>query len=197
MTIHHRQEWFLDSKHSKLDSRHGIEWRQFAAVRIRRLRFGAVGELCDEPVTYSYNMVSTTTIQIYVEIKYMKQCQHTVTSLPQNIVPYHSSIGTASGALSRHIQRLMGDMKNFQLHPGQDYVTEVDIIITTDGSVLFRAVYHSWLVATTYEEILMVRGVPDDGTQQQMASYRSELGGIATGLGVLDILSTRCSRHPV
>jgi hypothetical protein len=49
--------------------------------------------------------------------------------------------------------------------------------------------YHSWLVAKTYEEILMAGGGPDDETQEQMTSYRSEFGGIAAGLSVLGTLS--------
>jgi hypothetical protein len=75
-------------------------------------------------------------------------------------------------------------MRHFQLPPHLDCKMEVDIIIVTDGSVLFGVGYHSWLIATTYEDILMVGGGPDDGAQDQMASYRSELGGIAAGLGV-------------
>jgi hypothetical protein len=48
---------------------------------------------------------------------------------------------------------------------------EVDIIIATDGSVLFGVGYHSWLIATTDEEILMTGGGLDYGAQDQMASY--------------------------
>jgi hypothetical protein len=105
--------------------------------------------------------------------------------IPQDLVPYHSSIGAASGSLLRHVQRLTRDMRNFQLSPGQDRVTEVDIIITTDWSVLFGVGYHSWLVVTTDEEIVMAGGRPDDGTQEHITSYRSELGGISAGLSVL------------
>jgi hypothetical protein len=66
---------------------------------------------------------------------------------------------------------------------------EVDIIIATDGSVLFGVGYHIRPTSTMDEGILMVGGGPDDGAQDQMASYRSELGGIAAGLGFLGTLS--------
>jgi hypothetical protein len=65
----------------------------------------------------------------------------------------------------------------------------VEIIIATDGSVMFGVGYHSWLVATTDEDILMAGGGPDDGAQDQMASYLSELGGITAGNGVLGTLA--------
>jgi hypothetical protein len=58
-----------------------------------------------------------------------------------------------------------------------------------DGSVIFGVGYHSWLVLKTGDDILMAGGVPDDGMQEQMISYRSEIGGIATELGVLGTLS--------
>jgi hypothetical protein len=66
---------------------------------------------------------------------------------------------------------------------------EGDIIITTYGSVLFGVGCHIWLIATMDEEILMAGGGPDDGAQDQITFYRSDLGGIAAGLGVLGTLS--------
>jgi hypothetical protein len=66
---------------------------------------------------------------------------------------------------------------------------EVEISIVTDGSVLFGVGYHSWLIATTDEDILMAGGRLDDGAQDQMSSYRSELGGVAAGFGVLGTLA--------
>jgi hypothetical protein len=78
----------------------------------------------------------------------------------------------------------MGDLPDFQEPAGWDCTEPQYIIIATHGSVLFRVGYHSWLVATTTEDILLAGGGPDDGPQNLMISYRSELGGIAAGLGV-------------
>jgi hypothetical protein len=61
----------------------------------------------------------------------------------------------------------------------------VDIIIGTDWSVLFEVGFHRWLIATTDEEIIMAGCGLEDVAQDPMASYRSELGGTASGLRVI------------
>jgi hypothetical protein len=53
----------------------------------------------------------------------------------------------------------------------------VNIIIATDGSVTLGVVYHSWIVATEEEDIILQDGGPDDGDLFLMQSYWSELGG--------------------
>jgi hypothetical protein len=90
------------------------------------------------------------------------------------ILPYRSCVGAATGALPLNAQRLIGDMRHFKLSSHLDCTMEVDIIVATDGSVLFGVGCHSWLIATTHEDIFMTGG---------------ELGGIATGLGVLGTLA--------
>jgi hypothetical protein len=50
---------------------------------------------------------------------------------------------------------------------------EVDIILVTDGSVLFGVGYYSWIIATMDEDIHMAGGGPYDGSQDKMTSYRS------------------------
>jgi hypothetical protein len=49
--------------------------------------------------------------------------------------------------------------------------------------------YHSWIVATEDEDILLQGGGPDDGDLFLMQSYLSELGGVAAGRAVLGTLS--------
>jgi hypothetical protein len=49
--------------------------------------------------------------------------------------------------------------------------------------------YHSWIVATAEEDILLQGDGPDDGDLFLMHSYRSDLGGVAAGLAVLETLS--------
>jgi hypothetical protein len=61
--------------------------------------------------------------------------------------------------------------------------------VVTDGSVLFGIRYHSWVIATAEEGILLAGGGPDDGDPLPMTSYRSELGGLAAGLAVLGTLT--------
>jgi hypothetical protein len=61
--------------------------------------------------------------------------------------------------------------------------------VATDGSILFGVVYHSWVIATSEEEILLTGGGPDDGDPLLMTSYRSELGGLAAILAVMGTLA--------
>jgi hypothetical protein len=65
----------------------------------------------------------------------------------------------------------------------------VNIIIATDGSATLGVGYHSWVVATEDEDILLQGDGPDDGDLFLMQSYRSELGGVIAGLTVLVTLS--------
>jgi hypothetical protein len=64
----------------------------------------------------------------------------------------------------------------------------VDLIIATDISVLFGVGYHSWILATEMEGILLSGVGPDNGPGKYMTSYRSELGGIIAGLAVMGTL---------
>jgi hypothetical protein len=61
----------------------------------------------------------------------------------------------------------------------------VDIIIATDGSILFGVGYHICLISTEDKDILLAGDGPDDGPDRYMTSYRSELRGIIAGLVVL------------
>jgi hypothetical protein len=50
-------------------------------------------------------------------------------------------------------------------------------------------VYHSWLIVTKTEQILLWGGGPDDGSPLYMTSYQSELGGICAGIAVIGVLA--------
>jgi hypothetical protein len=64
-----------------------------------------------------------------------------------------------------------------------------DLIVATDGSVLFDVGYHSWVVSTKDEEIIISGVGPDDGAPHQMTSYRSELGGLCAGMAVIGTMA--------
>jgi hypothetical protein len=107
---------------------------------------------------------------------------------PTHIHYYTSGIGLSFLALPRHIQRLTGDIPALPTTIPFAFEEPADLIIATDGSVLFGLGYHGWVLATK-EETLLLRGVgPDDGIQSLMTSYRSELGGLVAGLAVLGTL---------
>jgi hypothetical protein len=105
------------------------------------------------------------------------------------LVPYTTNIGCCIKALPHHIQRLIGDIPTLRTPSGWDPTIPVNISIATDGSVTLGVGYHSWIVATEDEGILLQGGGPDDGDLFLMQSYRSELGGVAAGLTVLGTLS--------
>jgi hypothetical protein len=55
--------------------------------------------------------------------------------------------------------------------------------------VLFGVGYHSWLIATKTEQVILRGGGPDDDSPLYMTSYRSELGGICAGLAAIGVLA--------
>jgi hypothetical protein len=63
-----------------------------------------------------------------------------------------------------------------------------DLIVATDWSVIFDLGYHSWVVSTKDEEIIISGGGPNDGAPNQMKLYRSELGGICAGMAVIGMM---------
>jgi hypothetical protein len=101
---------------------------------------------------------------------------------------YTSGIGLSFLALPRNIQRLTGDIPALPAQTPFDFDEPADLIIATDGSVLFGVGYHGWVLATKEEKILLRVGEPDDGIQSLMTSYRSELGGLVSGLAFLGTL---------
>jgi hypothetical protein len=69
-----------------------------------------------------------------------------------------------------------------------DVTEEQDIIVATDGSVVFGVGYHSYVVAMDNDQVLLTGSGPYDGDQLLMTSYRSGLGGISSGLAVIGTL---------
>jgi hypothetical protein len=55
--------------------------------------------------------------------------------------------------------------------------------------VLFGVGYHSWLIATKTEQVILWGGGPDNGSTLYMTSYRSELGGFYGGLAAIGVLA--------
>jgi hypothetical protein len=88
----------------------------------------------------------------------------------------------------RHIHRLTGNIPELPTPTPFNFDEPVDLIIATDGSVLFGVGYHDWVLATKEETILLRGGGPDAGIQSLMTSYRSEPGGLVASLAVLGTL---------
>jgi hypothetical protein len=99
--------------------------------------------------------------------------KETLTIETDHVITYTSGIGDICQALPRHIQRLVGNIHELELLNGSEENGEQDLIVATDGSVVFGVSYHIWVVATDNEKVLLKVGGPDDGDQLLMTLYRS------------------------
>jgi hypothetical protein len=161
------------------------KWIRHQSQNIGRLCFVNQGREGAEPPRHALTHVAAVTQRHrYIDISEQTHIytQH-ITQITK-LVPYVLSIGEAFHALPKHVHHLVGDIGEFQTTRQWDVTKEVDLIIATDGSVLFGVGYHSWILATEMEDILLARGGPDDRPGKYMTSYRSELGGKITGLAV-------------
>jgi hypothetical protein len=90
--------------------------------------------------------------------------------------------------LPRHVQRLVGDIGALDVPDNWDSNEPCDLLVATDGSVVFGGGYHSWVITTMDEHVILSGGGPDDGEPLIMTSCRSELGGFASALAVMGML---------
>jgi hypothetical protein len=185
---HHQQyEWYLDSDHNVLYHHTNSTWEQHTAQSRSRLRFTALATKCDRPARATHFVEAKTRPPLVEIMDELKISQRTIVILPI-IVPYTSIIGTCIEALPQYVQILVRDIPALRTPTGSDPTTPVDIIIATDGSVTFGVGYHSWVIATSDEDINLQGGGPYDGDLFLIKSHGSELGGMAAGLAVLGTL---------
>jgi hypothetical protein len=123
-----------------------------------------------------------------MEIVRKCKIKETLTIETDHVITYTSGIGDSCQTLPRHMQQLVGNITNLELLNGSEENEEQDFIVATDGSVFFGVGYHSRVVATDNEKVILKGGGPDDGDQLLMTSYRSEVGGIANVLAVIGTL---------
>jgi hypothetical protein len=117
------------------------------------------------------------------------EVKHYVEAQQNMLNTYTSGIGNCIHALPKQVQRLVGSIPTLDTPRGWDITEPKYISVAMDGSVLFGVGYHSWVIATSEEEILLTSRGPDDGDPLLMTSYRSELGGLASVLAVLGTLT--------
>jgi hypothetical protein len=158
------------------------------------MRFCCEGVGCDKPEKVTH-IVDTSEIPQYIEVTGLKKiCEEGTRECD---VPFHYDTGTgASGRrLPRHVQRLVGDIAALGVPENWDSNEPRDLLVATVGSVLFGVGYHSWVITTTVEKVILSGGGPDYGEPLLMTSYRSELGGLASGLK--HTICEMCKRQPI
>jgi hypothetical protein len=170
---HHQiMEWYFDAHSSALY--HHIEgvWTRHDDMNIGRLRFRPGSHSCDEPNLCTHG-VEVNERTRYMEIVRKYKIMETLTIETDHVITYTSGIGESCQALPKHIQRLVGNIPDLELLNGSEENEGQDLIVATDGSVVFVVGYHSWVVTTDNDKVLLKGGGPEDGDQLLMMSYRS------------------------
>jgi malic enzyme len=135
-------EWYFDAQSSALY--HHIEGvcTRHDAMNIGRLRFQPEDHSCDETNLYTH-VVEVNERTRYMEIVRKYKIKETLTIETDHMIAYISGIGDICQTLPRHIQRLVGNIPNLELLNGSEENEEQDLIVATDGSVVFGVGYHS------------------------------------------------------
>jgi hypothetical protein len=173
---HQESEWWLSVRDECIYRQSCGEWSQFTQLNLGRLWFSTTPRIVTQPNRFSHRIQVTQRTQ-YHEVAAKVNIVHRSNVGPTHIHNYTSGIGLSFLALPRHIQQLTGDIPALPTPTPFDFDEPVDLIIATDGSVLFGVGYHVWVLETKEETILLRGGGPDDGIQSLMTSYQSEQVG--------------------
>jgi hypothetical protein len=187
MQNHQESEWWLSVQDKCIYRQNNGEWSQFSKLNLGRLRFSKTPRIGPQTNSFSHRIQVTQRThyhEVAAKVNIVRRSSVGIT----HIHNYTSGIGISFLALPRHIQRLTGEIPALPTPIPFDFDEPADLIIATDGSVLFGVGYHGWVLATKEEKILLRGGGPDNGIQSLMTSYRSELGGLVAGLTVLGTL---------
>jgi hypothetical protein len=152
---HHQiTEWYLDAQSRSLY--HHIEgvWTRHEAMHIGRLIFWPEAHSCDEPNHYSH-VVEVNERTLYMEISGKYKIKETLITETEHMIEYTSGIGDSFQMIPRRIKRLVGNISDIELLNGIEETEEQDIVLATDGSVVFGVGYHSWVVVTDNERVLL------------------------------------------
>jgi hypothetical protein len=152
------------------------------------------------------HIVDTSERTRYIEITELKKICEEGTS--ECDVPFHyeTGIGNSGRQLPRHVQKLVGDTAALDVPDNWDSKEPRDLLVATDGSVVFGIGCHIRVITTPDEKVILSGGGPDDGDPLLMTFYMSELGGLASALaalgmlersGCLNIRSVKCSDVPL
>jgi hypothetical protein len=153
---HTKQEWYLNTRAHELWHQTNDKYTRHQAQNIGRMRFATRGTEEAEPPRQALTHVATVTQRHrFLESSEQTPIRTQHTTQIMQLVPYVFAIGEAFYALPKHIQRLVGDIGEFQTPRQWDVTKKVDLIIAMDGSILFLVGYHSYILATETEDRLL------------------------------------------
>jgi hypothetical protein len=141
---HQESEW-LSVQDKCIYRQNNGEWSQFTQLNLGRLRFSKTPRIVTQPNRFSHWIQVTQRTQ-YHEVAAKVNIVHRSNVGPTHIYNYLSGIGLSFLALPRHIQRLTGNIPALRTPTPFDVDEPVDLIIATNGSVLFGVVYHGWVL---------------------------------------------------
>jgi hypothetical protein len=154
---HQESEWWLRVHERSIYRKNNGEWSQYAQQNFSRLLFSKTPMIFPRPNHGSHRHQVTQRNQYHkVAAKVNIVPRQNGSSTP--IHSYTSGIGLSFLALPRHIQRLTGDIPALPTPSPFDFDKPVDLIIATNGSVIFGVGYHGWVMATKDETILLRGG---------------------------------------
>jgi hypothetical protein len=168
--IQQGSEWWMNIRERCIYRQTNWEWSQYAYHNFSRLRFSMTPMPVSRPDQCSHIIQVTQRTQ-YLEVTAKFNTVTSQDAVPTALRSYTSGIGLLCLSLPQHIQRLTSDIPALPTPLQFDLDEPVDLIIATDGSVLFGVGYQGWVLATKDETILLHGGGPDDGFQLLMTSY--------------------------
>jgi hypothetical protein len=125
------------------------------------MHFRCEGVGCDKPERVTHK-VETSERPRYIEVTGLKKiCEE---GTREYDVPFHyeTGIGDSRRQLPRHVQRLVGDIAALDAPQNWDSKEACDLLVAMDSPVVFGIGYHSWVITTTDEKVILSGGGPDD-----------------------------------
>jgi hypothetical protein len=144
MQNHQESECWLSVQDKCIYRQNCGEWSQFSQLNLGRLRFSTIPRIVPQPNRFSHR-IQVTQRTHYHEVAAKVNIIRRSNVVPTHIHNYTSGIGLSFLALPRHIQRLTGDIPELPTPTPFCFDEPVDLIIATDGSVLFGVGYHGWV----------------------------------------------------
>jgi hypothetical protein len=180
-------EWYVDCIRNTLYRHMEGVWLRHHTSKSSRMRFRSEGDGCDKPERVTH-IVEISERTRYIEVTELKKICEEGTSDCDVPFRYETRSRNSGSQLPQHVQRLVGDIAALDVPGNWDSNEPRDLLVVTDGSVVFGVRYHSWVIMTMDEKVILSGGGPDDGDPLIMTSYRLELGGLASALAVLGML---------